>query len=606
MIPNASPRGPQSVPETPLAGAAASASTEAPSRRSLLSDSGTDLVAGTRVGTELSRAGAVDAPPTTPPPAEASSGLIRRPSLALRRDSPSGLVRRDSASGEVADLVFLPEVTENAVVDALVRRYNHSRIYTYVGDVVLSLNPFKAVDIYGDKEISMFRDNVFYSNKPPHIYALANRAYRNVVRTNQNQCVLITGESGSGKTEASKIIVGYLAAVTAVPGAASSIDGIRRVLIESNPALEALGNAQTASNDNSSRFGKYFEIALDHRGCPVGGHVQTYLLEKTRVTGQAEGERNFHAFYQLLAGADDALVQSLSLAREPKAYRYLKHGNGEGKRPVDDAAGFSLTRRALDAMGMSLDDVHLVYTVLAAILHIGNVRFASHGSASGASARSSDSDAPSPVGSPTALRRSRTTTPDGAAAAAEIRAEGHFERGCALLQCDAEVVRVALTRRTVDVNARDAAECIEIPLDRRQARDARDALCRALYLRLFEWVVAKINISMSAERVRGAVHSGADGGGGGVGDCHAGSRQSPSPQPPCMSPRSPRSSTPRSPVIGILDIYGFEIFKLNGFEQFCINYCNERLQQLFVRLTLGAEQAEYAEEGIPWARRLLQ
>ncbi|KAK2166168.1 hypothetical protein LSH36_41g12014 [Paralvinella palmiformis] len=352
----------------------------------------------------------------------------------------------------VQDFVLLEEYKSvTAFVGNLKKRFVENLIYTYIGPVLISVNPYKALNIYNEKMIQTYR-NVNLYELPPHIFAIADAAYRAMRSEYHDQCVLISGESGAGKTEASKKILHYIAAHSSH---SSEVGRVKDRLLQSNPVLEAFGNAKTIRNDNSSRFGKYMDIQFDFKGAPVGGVILNYLLEKSRVVHQSPRERNFHIFYQLVRGANDDILQALQLDRDVEMYNYLNQGGSTVLDGIDDAADW------------------------------------------------------------------RTVTD-------------------ALTVC-------SFTEEEKQVSS---------PLSRDQSMYARDAFAKGVYERLFMWLVSKINTSLASR------------------------------------------TSKKKMVLGLLDIYGFEIFELNSFEQFCINYCNEKLQQLFITLTLKSEQEEYLKEGI--------
>eukprot|EP01097_Dermamoeba_algensis_P007168 TRINITY_DN4496_c0_g2_i1.p1 TRINITY_DN4496_c0_g2~~TRINITY_DN4496_c0_g2_i1.p1 ORF type:complete len:1026 (-),score=280.10 TRINITY_DN4496_c0_g2_i1:1414-4236(-) len=363
--------------------------------------------------------------------------------------------------------------------------------------------------------------------RPPHLYALANDCYRSLLQNQANQCVIISGESGAGKTEASKIIMQF---VTAISKSATNASGnqIKDQLLESNPLLEAFGNAKTLRNDNSSRFGKYMEIQFSRMGAPVGGQITNYLLEKSRVVAAGQGERSFHIFYQLLNGASPQLIKDLALTKQPETYAYLKHTGCFNVPTINDQQEFAAVLKAMKVLGISEQDQQAVWRLLAAILHLGNVEFGSFVNKGGQNA-------------------------------SQVSNKNVVETVSKLLLCDFQSLLTALTTRSITSGAAGRRNSvISCTLDLQQAVYSRDALAKALYDRLFTWLVGRIN-----EKIR--------------------------------------SSDPSSIIVlGLLDIYGFEIFGKNSFEQFCINYCNEKLQQLFIELTLKSEQEEYVREGIEW------
>jgi len=243
----------------------------------------------------------------------------------------------------VDDLVMLPKVTEDQILENLNKRYMADLIYTNISDVLISVNPFKQLPITGPDYIELYAGK-FRHELPPHIYALAEETYRAMKNEGDNQCVIISGESGAGKTEASKLIMQY---VSAVSGNSAGVEQVKHVILESNPLLEAFGNAKTLRNNNSSRFGKYFEIIFNSAGDPSGGRITNYLLEKSRVVFQTEGERTFHIFYQLLNGASDQELQKWQLY-DPQHFHYLNQSGCYEVQGMNDAEDFADTRNAMN------------------------------------------------------------------------------------------------------------------------------------------------------------------------------------------------------------------------------------------------------------------
>eukprot|EP00058_Branchiostoma_floridae_P009760 XP_002595248.1 hypothetical protein BRAFLDRAFT_233021 [Branchiostoma floridae] len=420
----------------------------------------------------------------------------------------------------VGDMVLLDPLTEEACINNIKRRFYAEDIYTYIGQVVVSVNPYKKVPLFSPSTIQTYRGRNLYE-LPPHIYAIADDAYRSMRDRNRDQCVIITGESGAGKTEASKIVMQYVAAVC---GKGEEVDRVKEQLLQSNPVLEAFGNAKTLRNDNSSRFGKYMDIEFDFKGDPIGGVITNYLLEKSRVVRQTEGERNFHIFYQLLQGAPQSLLNKLRLSSMCEKYGYLKQSHCVVVDTIDDAANFQVTENAMRVIGFTETEIQQVFEVVAAVLKLGNADFESYISFNGTEACSLTNE----------------------------------QEVCKMIQCDPEQLKQALTNRTMDICITGLSERVVSTLSSGQAVYARDALCKAMYSRLFSWLVGRINDSIKV-RTRG-----------------------------------------KKKVMGVLDIYGFEVFEDNNFEQFVINYCNEKLQQIFIELTLKEEQDEYVQEGIEW------
>uniref|UniRef100_A0A3B3SIB5 Unconventional myosin-Ib n=1 Tax=Paramormyrops kingsleyae TaxID=1676925 RepID=A0A3B3SIB5_9TELE len=349
--------------------------------------------------------------------------------------------------------------------------------------------------------------------------SLSDEAYRSLRDQDKDQCILITGESGAGKTEASKLVMSYVAAVC---GKGQEVNKVKEQLLQSNPVLEAFGNAKTVRNDNSSRFGKYMDIEFDFKGDPLGGVISNYLLEKSRVVKQPRGERNFHIFYQLLSGASEDTLKTLKLDRDLGKYNYLSLDSAS-VNGLDDAANFRTVRNAMQIVGFMEDEVQSVLQLVAAILKLGNIEFKPESRVNG-------------------FDESR------------VKDKNDLKEMCELMGIEQAALERAFSFRTVEARTDKVSTTLNVA----QAYYARDALAKNLYSRLFSWLVARINESIKAQ------------------------------------------FKARKKVMGVLDIYGFEIFEDNSFEQFIINYCNEKLQQIFIELTLKEEQEEYVREGIEW------
>jgi len=418
------------------------------------------------------------------------------------------MAKKEKGKG-VNDFVLLKDVNEDEFMKNLQVRYEDDTIYTFIGNVVVSVNPYKQLPIYTNEVIETYRSRYIYE-LPPHIYAVASDAHRDMSSRKRDQCIIISGESGAGKTEASKQIMKYISVVAGQHK--TDVDRVKDQLLKSNPVLEAFGNACTNRNDNSSRFGKYMDIQFDFKGDPVGGNITNYLLEKSRVVHQAKGERNFHIFYQILAGGQ--------ISGAPENFNYLNQSGTTKVKTINDADDFKTVKSALKIIGFQDKETENLLSLVAAVLYIGNIEFSKDGEGS------------------------KVSTPEPLNQAAKA------------LGSDSKLLSSALVERTVATKM----ETVKSKANIEQAIYARDAFAKALYDRLFTWLVQRINKSVVHQLSKGEEVS----------------------------------------VIGVLDIYGFEIFEANSFEQFCINYCNEKLQQLFIELTLKAEQEEYKREGIQW------
>ncbi|KAJ7103234.1 P-loop containing nucleoside triphosphate hydrolase protein [Mycena belliarum] len=404
----------------------------------------------------------------------------------------------------VSDMTLLTTISNESINDNLQKRWTNAEIYTYIGSVLISVNPFRDLGIYTDETLQKYRGK----NRlevPPHVFGIAESSYYNMNAYHENQCVIISGESGAGKTEAAKRIMQYIAAVSG--GQDSSIQEIKDMVLATNPLLESFGCAKTLRNNNSSRHGKYLEIMFNTHGEPVGAQITNYLLEKGRVVGQIENERDFHIFYQFTKGASSEQREMFGL-QGPEAYVYTSASNCLDVSDIDDVEDYQET---------------IIFRMLAIILWLGNVQF--------------------------------NEMDDGNSSIADA---GVTDFVGYLMETDTALVQKVLTSKVVETQRGGRRGSVyDVPLNPSQASSARDALAKAIYNNLFEWIVSRVNVS--------------------------------------MKPRSAHTQ-----VIGILDIFGFEIFEDNSFEQLCINYVNEKLQQIFIELTLKTEQEEYVREQIKW------
>ena len=420
----------------------------------------------------------------------------------------------------VEDMVLLQKVNEDGVVGNLTTRLQAGSVHTNIGHVLVICNPYKWLDIYGEDYIKKYVHQQRV-DVAPHIYATAECAYRTMLNEEESQCIIISGESGAGKTEASKQCQSFIAGVC---GGGQEIDDIKRIFLESNPVLEAFGNAKTLRNNNSSRFGKYFDLKFNKFGQPLGGIITNYLLEKSRIARPGQGERNFHIFYQLLSDRDQCAALRLE-ANAPEKYAYLQCSQCHSIDGVRDGEEMAITLAALGNVGMSSRQVQAVLKLVGCVLHLGNVQFASQqvdgveGSCIKHQAASSSSSV--------ALR--------------------NF---CELTALDAATLERALTLRELQTMAAGGKiEYYMVPQSPEQAAARRDALAKAIYSNLFDLIVSRINVALDVNTNKSP--------GQHVGDS---------------------GSDPDMLSISILDIYGFEVFKQNGFEQLCINYVNEKVR----------------------------
>jgi myosin V len=373
------------------------------------------------------------------------------------------------------------------------------------------------------------------SDLDPHVFAVADRSYRQMMdRERKSQSILISGESGAGKTESTKIVMSYLTTLGGMGMDAlkeGELSVMERVL-QSNPVLEAFGNARTLRNDNSSRFGKFIELGFSRAGHLMGAKVQTYLLEKVRIAFHASGERNYHIFYQLLRGADDEQKVKYFLSGAdsgglelPNMFHLTKQGGAPQLREFTDEDSFAYTLKAMKALGWSPETIDGVLAIIAGLLHLGQTEFSK-------------------------------VTSDAGQDAVGIEDGESLKKTCSLLGVDVDKMKQALTQRIVVARGEE----IKTDLTVEKATEARDALAKTIYGALFLWVVDQVNKSIKWE-----------------------------------NDEEIRSS------VGVLDIFGFECFAINSFEQLCINFTNEALQQQFNKFIFKLEQAEYEAEQIEWA-----
>ncbi|XP_040513526.1 unconventional myosin-VIIa isoform X7 [Gallus gallus] len=418
----------------------------------------------------------------------------------------------------VEDMIRLGDLNEAGILRNLLIRYREHLIYTYTGSILVAVNPYQLLPIYSPEQIRLYT-NKKIGEMPPHIFAIADNCYFNMQRNNKDQCCIISGESGAGKTESTKLILQFLAAIS------GQHSWIEQQVLEANPILEAFGNAKTIRNDNSSRFGKYIDIHFNKRGAIEGAKIEQYLLEKSRVCRQAQDERNYHVFYCMLRGMTMEQKKKLGLGKATD-YNYLAMGNCTTCDGRDDSKEYANIRSAMKVLMFTDTENWEISKLLAAILHMGNLKY---------EARTYDN-----------------------LDACEVVQSASLITAASLLEVDSQDVMNCLTSRTIITRG----ETVSTPLSMEQALDVRDAFVKGIYGRLFVWIVEKINAAIY--------------------------------RPPSQELKSVRRS------IGLLDIFGFENFTVNSFEQLCINFANENLQQFFVRHVFKLEQEEYNLENINW------
>ncbi|XP_066512615.1 unconventional myosin-Ie-like [Hoplias malabaricus] len=388
----------------------------------------------------------------------------------------------------VDDMVLLTKINEDAIVENLKKRYMDDYIFTYIGPVLISVNPFKQMPYFTDKEVELYQGAAQYEN-PPHIYALADNMYRNMMIDRENQCVIISGESGAGKTVAAKYIMSYISRVS---GGGPKVQHVKDIILQSNPLLEAFGNAKTLRNNNSSRFGKYFEIQFSSGGEPDGGKISNFLLEKSRVVTRNPGERSFHIFYQLIEGASGDQKSSLGITNLDY-YSYLNQSGSYKVDDINDKSDFQETMHAMDVIGISREDRAMVLQIVAGVLHLGNINFKEAGNY------------------------------------AAVESEEFLAFPAFLLGIDQERLKEKLTSRKMDGKWGGKSESIDVTLNVEQACFTRDALTKALHARVFDFLVESINKAMVKDH--------------------------------------------QELNIGVLDIYGFEIFQVRSYVPFlCISH----------------------------------
>ncbi|XP_071802894.1 unconventional myosin-X-like isoform X2 [Asterias amurensis] len=425
-----------------------------------------------------------------------------------------------SPSVGLEDMAKLTDLKDDSILENLKLRYEHDQIYTYIGSILAALNPYKSIPSNYEKDVMLAYNKRHIGELPPHIYAIANDCYYSMWKRNDNQCVLISGESGAGKTESTKFILNFLSEMSQASAQASgpvntgSKLRVEDAILKSSPIMESFGNAKTVYNNNSSRFGKFIQLQFTSEGSIQGGRIQDYLLEKNRVVGQNPNERNYHIFYCLLTGISDEHKERLYLS-EASSYHYLNQSGCISDPTIDDKGNFQAVQEALGVMKFTQEQIHDVFCLLSAILTLGNVQFITAGGA-------------------------------------QVKDMQPIQIVASLLNIDEYQLCDSLTQTTRTLRG----ELISTPLDVDQALNSRDSLAMNLYGRCFKWIIQRINSCIKGKEFFRSV--------------------------------------------GVLDIFGFENFTVNRFEQFNINFANEKLQEYFNKHIFSLEQHEYNTEGLEW------
>ncbi|XP_053174096.1 myosin-7B-like [Scomber japonicus] len=415
------------------------------------------------------------------------------------------------------DMAMLTHLNEASVLFNLKRRYSMWMIYTYSGLFCVTVNPYKWLPVYTPEVVTAYKGRR-RSDMPPHIYAIADNAYYDLLQNRENQSMLITGESGAGKTVNTKRVIQYFAIVAALGETVKKGGSLEDQIIEANPAMEAFGNAKTIRNDNSSRFGKFIRIHFGPTGKLASADIDIYLLEKSRVVFQQPGERSYHIYYQIMSNHKPELQDLLLVSTNPYDYHFCSQGVTTVDSIKDDEE-LKLTDHAMDTLGFTPEEKYGCYKIVGAIMHFGNMKF---------------------------KKRQREEQ-------AEADGTESVDKAAYLMGINSAELMKGLLNPRVKVGH----EFIIKGQTVEQVIYAVAALAKATYDRMFKWLVSRINTSLY-------------------------------------------TALPRQYFIGVLDIAGFEIFEFNSFEQLCINYTNEKLQQYFNHHMFILEQEEYKAEGIEW------
>uniref|UniRef100_A0A803SKP6 Myosin heavy chain 16 n=1 Tax=Anolis carolinensis TaxID=28377 RepID=A0A803SKP6_ANOCA len=419
---------------------------------------------------------------------------------------------------QISDMANMTFLNEASVLDNLKQRYVMMRIYTYSGLFCVTINPYKWLPIYGARVANMYKGRK-RTEVPPHLFSISDNAYHDMLMERENQSMLITGESGAGKTENTKKVIQYFANIGSTGKASADGKGsLEDQIIQANPVLEAFGNAKTTRNNNSSRFGKFIRIHFGSTGKLAGADIESYLLEKSRVISQQPAERGYHIFYQLLSNKKPDLVESLLCVPDPKEYHWTSQGVVVVDN-MDDGEELLLTDVAFDVLGFTQEEKISVYKLTGGIMHFGNMKF---------------------------KQKPREEQ-------AEVDTTEVADKVAHLMNLNSGELQKGITRPRVKVGN----EFVQKGQNMDQCHNSVGALGKAVYDKMFKWLVVRINKTLDTKMQRQF-------------------------------------------FIGVLDIAGFEIFEFNSFEQLCINFTNEKLQQFFNHHMFVLEQEEYKREGIDW------
>ncbi|XP_025060351.1 myosin-16 [Alligator sinensis] len=419
---------------------------------------------------------------------------------------------------QISDMANMTFLNEASVLDNLRQRYIQMRIYTYSGLFCVTINPYRWLPIYGARVAQMYKGRK-RTEMPPHLFSISDNAYHDMLMDRENQSMLITGESGAGKTENTKKVIQYFANIGSTGKQAADGKGsLEDQIIQANPVLEAFGNAKTTRNNNSSRFGKFIRIHFGTTGKLAGADIESYLLEKSRVISQQAAERGYHIFYQILSKKKPELIEMLLLVPDPNHYHWICQGVTTVDN-MDDGEELMCTDVAFDVLGFSSEEKHGVYKLTGGIMHFGNMKF---------------------------KQKPREEQ-------AEVDSTEVADKVAHLMGLNSGELQKGITRPRVKVGN----EFVQKGQNLEQCQNSVGALGKAVYDKMFKWMVVRINKTLDTKMQRQF-------------------------------------------FIGVLDIAGFEIFEFNSFEQLCINFTNEKLQQFFNHHMFVLEQEEYKREGIEW------